>query len=99
MKLLKGEAYELSLAAIRENRVIVEKIGEPMEPGWFVSGTVQTTNAEGKAKLEYSLTGPNSPAKVYVYASRKMGKWKLIQVIVTIKASGEQLQVIQQKRE
>lgn len=94
MKLMKGEAYELSLLEISNNRQVIEIIGEPIQPGWFVMGSVNTSGPEGSASLEYSIEGPNGSGKVYVYASRTVGEWKLDKVVVANVLNQQRINVV-----
>lgn len=94
MKLMKGEAYELSLSEISNNRQVIDLIGEPIQPGWLVMGSVNTSGPEGSASLEYSIEGPNGSGKVYVYASRTVGEWKLDKVVVANVLNQQRINVV-----
>ncbi|WP_317933140.1 cytochrome c oxidase assembly factor Coa1 family protein [Halioxenophilus sp. WMMB6] len=82
MRLMMGEAYQLSWAAVNSSPAVVAVIGEPIEPGWFVLGSVSTSGPEGSAALQYSITGSLNTGMVYLMASKVMGEWQLDQVIV-----------------
>lgn len=94
MKLMKGDAYQLSLSEISKNIEVIEIIGEPMQPSWFVMGNVNTSGPEGFASLEYSIEGPNGSGKVYVYATRTVGEWKLDNVVVSNNSNRQRISVV-----
>lgn len=94
MKLMKGEAYELSLSEISKNIEVIKITGEPMQPSWLVMGSVNTSGPEGSASLEYSIEGPIGSGKVYVYATRTVGKWKLDKVVVSNNLNNQRISVV-----
>ena len=63
--MLKGEAYKLSLTAIESNVEVNNLIGSPIEAGLFVVGNTEVSGPDGKASLQYSISGPKGDAVVY----------------------------------
>ena len=97
MKLMKGDAYQMSLSAISKNIEVVEIVGEPIRPSWFIMGNVSTSGPEGSASLEYSVEGPKGSGIVYVYATRKVGEWKLDTVVVSNNSNKQGIIVVDKK--
>ena len=93
-KLLKGEAYELSLKAINENEQVLQVLGSPIEPSWYVLGSVSTSGSGGKANLEYTIEGGLSKAKVYAYATKKAGLWNIDQLTVVPESESNRINII-----
>ncbi|MGI5308582.1 cytochrome c oxidase assembly factor Coa1 family protein [Rheinheimera sp. WS51] len=94
MKMMKGEAYDISLQAVRDNPMVIEKIGKVIDPSWYVLGNVNINGPEGSATIEYSISGEVSAAKVYVYATRHAGEWTLYKLIVAPENDGNRIIVI-----
>jgi len=94
MGMMKGEAYDLSLVNIQANEEVMSLIGEPMKPGYFVTGSVSTSGPKGQASLQYSISGPNGKATAIVYAFKELGEWKLHQVVVLDKQNQKQIHVV-----
>jgi len=92
--MLKGEAYNQSLFALRENPEVIELIGSPIEPGYFISGSISTSGPNGQASIQYNISGSKSSAVVYVYASRHLGAWNLDTVVVNSEESHKKINVI-----
>ena len=92
--MLKGEAYQLSLSIIQSNPEVIQLIGEPIEPGFFVMGSVSTSGPDGKASLQYSLTGPLGHADAFVNAYKSMGKWAIKEILVYSEGQNTTIQVI-----
>jgi len=71
-----SDAYTQSLAAVRANPAVVAAIGEPIEPGFLVTGNIQIVNDAGSANIAYTVSGPEGRGDVTVAATRSMGKWR-----------------------
>lgn len=70
-------AYEQALADVRESPRMQEALGTPIEPGWWVSGSVDVSGPSGEAGISFPVSGPEGEATVYVEASRRAGRWIL----------------------
>lgn len=92
--MLKGEAFEQSLTAISQHADVVAVIGEPIEAGYFVTGSIRTSGSNGEAYLQYSLSGPKGEAEAYVQAYKDMDVWVLHNVIVHWPESDTRIQVV-----
>ena len=92
--MLKGEAFEQSLVSVSQNAEVIKIVGEPIESGYFVMGCIQTSGIKGEASLQYSISGPNGTADVYVQAYKEMEAWSLYNVIVHIPELDKKIQVV-----
>jgi len=97
MKLMKGDAYQLSLSSVTVNAEVKEVVGEPIIPSWYVLGSVNTNGPDGSASLQYSIKGPASSGKVYVYATKTVGEWRLDRVVVSVDSSDKRITVVEGK--
>ncbi len=97
--MLKGEAYDLSLEAIKSHKEVVQLIGSPIEAGFFVSGGIRVSGSGGQASLQYSVSGPKGTAEAYVVAVKKKGKWVLREVVVHSEKQQKEIQVILPEKE
>ncbi|MGH8444642.1 MAG: cytochrome c oxidase assembly factor Coa1 family protein, partial [Solimonas sp.] len=80
--LKNNDAYRTSLSQIRANEEVKAALGEPIEAGYFVTGSINTNGPDGQAALQYSLKGSKAEGEAYVYASKHAGRWILLQVVV-----------------
>jgi hypothetical protein len=96
--ILKGEAYHQSLLKIKENSEVIELVGEPIEPGYFISGSVNTSGPNGQAAIKYSVSGPNGTADVYVYATKHMESWHIDQLSVNSEEKNKKIEIITQSK-
>jgi hypothetical protein len=85
--------YQMALAEVQRNPQVTANLGEPIEAGWLATGNIETTNSNGRADLDFTVTGPKGSADVHVLAEETAGKWKLTKLMLTY-ASGESQDVI-----
>jgi hypothetical protein len=86
-----NEPYQHALRLARENPQLREALGEPIEAGWLVSGSISTDTTGGSAKLSIPISGPKGSARIYVDATQRAGKWEYEQLQVGV--AGQDLNV------
>ncbi len=65
-----------ALEKTRASRSAVQALGEPIEMGWFVIGTVDARGPGGVAKVSIPVHGPKGRGRLYVEATRRTGGWE-----------------------
>ncbi len=71
-----SDAYRMAIARAKANPEVVRALGEPIEEGFFVSGSIQTAGSSGSASLTCPIRGPKGKGTVYVEAVRFAGEWR-----------------------
>jgi hypothetical protein len=94
MRMLKGDAYDLSLQLVRENPEVIEQIGGALEPSWYVLGSVSISGAEGNAAIEYTVSGELSKGSVYVYSTKHKDVWVIDALIVLPENTGAGIEIV-----
>lgn len=89
-----SEAYKMSLATVQNNPQVIEVIGSPIESGFFVSGSVQTSGSSGEAELNYKIIGPNGEGITYVAAKKKLGKWNIVELATYFEDIDKRIDII-----
>ncbi len=70
-KVIKSaEPYQQSIAAVEGNAEAIEALGEPIKPGFFISGNISTNNGVGEADFTIPVSGPKGKGTIRVVASR-----------------------------
>ncbi len=95
--LKSSDAYTESLRMVRAHPKVVAAVGEPMEPGFLVTGQVNLNNDAGNADLTYEITGPGDVGTVHVIASKAGGKWTFRTLDVRMKSTGTHINVLADK--
>ena len=70
-----SEPYQHAVAVATHDQRAVEALGEPVQPGWLVSGFVNVTLASGDANLAIPLKGKFHEGTLYVVAKKSAGQW------------------------
>ena len=70
-----SDAYRLAVERAMSDAEVVEALGEPIEPGWFVSGSVQVTGPTGTADIAVPLRGSRASGTLFVVATKSAGEW------------------------
>jgi hypothetical protein len=94
MALMKGDVYDMSLQNVRQSEEVALYLGEPLEPGYFVLGSVSMSGGSGDAEINFSVEGPLGSADVYVIAKKKLGEWSILQQVVQIDESNERIALV-----
>src|SRR3954452_22887350 len=69
----KSAVYEQALERVRHDQRVVATLGEPIEPGFWVRGSVGSSNGKGTADFYFPVSGPKEKATVHVVATTDQG--------------------------
>jgi len=89
-----SEPYTQSLAAVRDAPQVQQTLGEPIEAGWMVTGSVNISGASGDADIAYSVTGPKGSGTVFVVAQKVAGQWTFDALAVRIEETGQRIDLL-----
>ena len=87
-------AYRVALDEVQRSPEVIAVLGEPVTPGWYVMGNLQTSGSSGTADLAYPVSGPRGSGTVIVEARKRRGQWQCHYLAVDIEGSGESLVLI-----
>ena len=77
---------------LRSSPAVVQALGEPIEMGWMMSGSINLENDGGDADYSMPVSGPNGKGRMYVDASRFGGEWRFDELYVVV--DGERIDVV-----
>jgi len=86
--------YQQAMTKTRSNAAVIRELGEPIKPGWLVSGQVSVNEASGQADLSIPVSGPNKSGTVYVSATKKMGKWSFSALEVEVEGESKRINLL-----
>lgn len=78
-----ADPYKDGLQRAQHDPRVIEALGSPVEPGWFMSGSIKTENREGSANVSIPLHGPRGKASLYVVGTKHHGRWSYTEMTVT----------------
>lgn len=75
MGMRSSAAYTEALAAVQSDPEAIAALGQPIEAGWWVSGTISATGSSGSAEMSIPVSGPAGAGTVYLIAEKRAGRW------------------------
>ncbi|HXZ27137.1 MAG TPA: cytochrome c oxidase assembly factor 1 family protein [Terriglobales bacterium] len=79
-----SDAYQQALAKAKANPEVVLRLGQPIQPGWFISGSINVSGAAGDADLSIPISGPKGKGTVYVVGKKSAGEWSYTRMEVEV---------------
>lgn len=70
-----SDAWVLAMDRAKASRAVTGALGEPVEAGFFVSGSVSVSGRSGSADLAIPLRGPEGKGTLFVVATKSAGEW------------------------
>lgn len=70
-----SEVYQGALKVVQTHPAAVERLGQPVQDGWFVQGNVKLDATGGHADLQVPVSGPKNSGTLYVRAVSPDGTW------------------------
>jgi len=70
-----SEVYKGALGVAQTHPAVKERLGQPVEDGWFVQGNIKLDATGGHANFEIPLSGPKGSGTLYVRAVSPDGTW------------------------
>ena len=91
--------YQQAIERARSNAEVVQALGEPIEPGWLISGNINIDGSSGHADLSIPVSGPKKSGKVYASAEKKLGKWDFSALEVEIEGDPKRINLLPPRSE
>jgi hypothetical protein len=89
-----SEAYSRGVDLARHNNKVIELLGEPVETGWWVSGSINVSGSSGEADLAVPLSGRRNKGMLYVLAHKRAGEWKFERAEVEIDGQQQRIDLL-----
>jgi len=89
-----SDAAKECLLRAQNNALVVERLGTPIEEGWLVSGSINSSTTTGDADLAIPISGPKGKGKVYVTAHKAAGAWDYQAMEVAIEGSDQRINLL-----
>lgn len=86
--------YIQGLARAQANGQVIDKLGQPIKPGWFSSGSVSITGPSGDADISIPISGSKGKGTIYVVAKKSAGEWKFLRLEVEIEGQDQRVNLL-----
>jgi hypothetical protein len=87
----QSDVYQYALERASSNEAVVEALGEPVGPGWYVSGSIDVEGGSGSADLAIPISGPSGKGTIFVVARKSAGLWEYDVLEVEVEGRGERI--------
>jgi hypothetical protein len=89
-----SDVYQQALEKARSNPDVVRELGEPIETGWLMSGSINVSGDSGNADMKIPVSGPKKSGGVYAVAAKRQGKWEFSALEVEIEGETKRINLL-----
>ncbi len=94
-----SDVYSMALQKAQSNEQVVQRLGAPIDAGWWASGNINVQPGSGNADMRFPISGPKGKATLYVEATKALGQWNFSNLVVAVEGRTERLDLIKKKIE
>lgn len=95
MGALRGsDVAKEAIARAKSNPLLAQRLGTPIDEGWFVGGSINVSPGAGDADLSVPISGPKGKGKVYVTAQKTAGTWAYSLMVATVEGSSDKIDLL-----
>jgi hypothetical protein len=70
-----NDVHRTAMERVSQHPAAIASLGEPIEPGWLSSGSLQVDARSGTADLSIPVSGPRGRGDISVLARKRGGTW------------------------
>jgi hypothetical protein len=79
-----SDVYTTAMQRARDNPQVVAALGTPIEPAWYLTGSLETSGSSGNADLQIPISGPKGEGELTIAAKKSAGQWTYSTLIVEV---------------
>jgi TonB family protein len=97
-----SEVYQYALNKAKSDPTVVEELGKPIQDGWFVQGSINTSGSYGNARFQIPIKGPKKSGTIYVVASKDasangINSWVYDMLEVDVEGRSERIELTEKR--
>jgi hypothetical protein len=93
-----SDVYAEALGSAKANEEVKAALGEPVEAGYWVVGSLKQNGLSGRANLKIPLAGPKGSGTLYVKATKADDRWQYSTLEVVPEATGARIDLLPKPR-
>ncbi len=92
----QADVYQLALQRLQADPRAQQALGEPIQPGWLISGSINMNEEGGSADYATSVSGPEASGMLYVKAEKPQpgAGWEFTRLVLEVNGSGESIDLL-----
>jgi hypothetical protein len=71
-----SDAYEQGMSRAQAHPELKAALGEPIESGFWISGSININGASGRADISVPISGPKGSGTLYVIGTKTANRWQ-----------------------
>jgi hypothetical protein len=83
------EFYEHSVDIAVHDRAVIQALGEPVRPGWWVMGSISSGGMSEEGDLRIPLKGSTGKGTLFAAGRVDAGRWTYFNLVVYVSETGE----------
>lgn len=87
--LTSSPVYIEALKAAQADSRVVQALGDPIQPGWLVTGSLEEQGISGDASLVIPISGSRKSGRLYASARKGNGVWQFYTLAVQVDGDNE----------
>jgi Cytochrome oxidase complex assembly protein 1 len=88
-----SDAYAQGMAQARSNPEVVAALGEPIDSGFWISGSINVNGSSGDVDVSIPISGPKGSGTLYVVGTRSAGRWQYSTMAVEIPGRASRIDI------
>ena len=76
--------YTRAVQAAQSDPRVVQALGEPIQPGWYVTGSVEEQGISGDATMTIPISGSRNGGTLFASARKQNGVWQFYTLAVQV---------------
>ena len=93
--LRSSDVVQQAVVIAQRDDAAVQALGEPIELGWLISGSVSTSGSSGNASLTIPISGPEGKGSLYANAYKNNEGWHFRTLELQITPDGPLFDLLQ----
>ncbi len=91
-----SEPYKMAVAEVQTNPQAERALGVPVEVGWYVAGSINTSGSSGNASLEIPVSGSRDRGTLYVEAYKSSAGWHFTRLELVTKGYVDRINLLEE---
>lgn len=91
--------YAEAIQRAKTDCAVQKALGKPLEPGWFVSGSVNVSGTSGQSQLSVPIKGTRSAGTLYLEAEKVAGAWEFRMLQLDVDGQADNIDLLADSRQ
>ena len=79
-----SDAYEEAMTRARSNAEVRAQLGEPIETGFWITGSISVSGPSGDIDVAIPISGPKGSGTLYIVGRKTAGQWQYSRMDVAV---------------